>query len=974
MPTLFKKPLLKVAALYTLPFSVLATSYEVNTPLDVVMADNLTSLREAIQAANTNTAVGDAPAGSADEADIITFTAGAASTLAITDGQLMISEDLVIDGGTQTVTVNASQASSRIFQVSAGSISIKNMTLANGTTAADDPNGGALLVASGADVTLEGVTLSNNTSAGAAAGEGGGGVANFGTLSIIDGSISNNSVSGAAGNGGGIFNAGSLSINGTEVTGNSANRAGGGIENANGTVAIVDANISNNSIGTAPGNGGGLHSAGADSDIDIFGSTFDANTAGNEGGGIWIKGGTLDILSSETGGTTISNNTASGVEAANGGGGIFITFTEGEETPQTTIQDATINNNTADGEKGSGGGIFNTQGILNISDSQVSNNVANRAGGGIETVNGEISLSNVSMTANNVATAPAVPAPGNGGALHVSGSANVVINSSAFADNLAGAEGGALWNGGGESSMAVNDSSFSNNIASGADDNQGGGAIFNGGANDDGGILTVNRSRFTNNAADGEKGSGGAILNSGGESSVIDSIFEGNTALRAGGAIEENARVANTTLNLTRVTMDANQAGSAPGNGGALHISGAGVATVDLSTVSNNSAASEGGGLWNSASGTLNVYNSTISSNNADGTDPTNGGGGLFTDGGNMVVINSTITLNTATQAGGGVFVAEAASATITNSIVSDNSAANGNDISGSSAVNYSLVKDQTGATITGGDNVAAGTDPELGPLQINGGTTKTHAISSGAAIDSADSSVCSGADINNLDQREVPREAACDIGAFEFVDSPVVTSENLSPTANTANEGEQIVEMLILKLSNNESEAVTVSQIKGVVDSRGNFGQQVEELRVFTDDNVNSQYDSTDTEVAITANYNPTGGSFSITFSDPQSIAANSDISYIVAADFDTDFTKNVMTAAAALFLPLLWLMRRRAAILLAIVGISLSACSTDNNGGGNTKSVRITATEIQATGSNSGKLVIFTPLPASGAVVTPE
>ena len=58
---------------------------------------------------------------------------------------------------------------------------------------------------------------------------------------------------------------------------------------------------------------------------------------------------------------------------------------------------------------------------------------------------------------------------------------------------------------------------------------------------------------------------------------------------------------------LTDVQLFDNVAGSNPGNGGALHLTGAGEVTFDGGAVINNRAANEGGGLWNSADGTMNV-------------------------------------------------------------------------------------------------------------------------------------------------------------------------------------------------------------------------------------------------------------------------------------------------------------------------------------------------------------------------------
>ena len=76
----------------------------------------------------------------------------------------------------------------------------------------------------------------------------------------------------------------------------------------------------------------------------------------------------------------------------------------------------------------------------------------------------------------------------------------------------------------------------------------------------------------------------------------------GNSATRAGGGIEA---VAGSQTTLTRATLSENSTGDGPGNGGGLHLTGAGTVHVSRSVVTGNTAAAEGGGLWNSSAGVL---------------------------------------------------------------------------------------------------------------------------------------------------------------------------------------------------------------------------------------------------------------------------------------------------------------------------------------------------------------------------------
>lgn len=142
-----------------------------------------------------------------------------------------------------------------------------------------------------------------------------------------------------------------------------------------------------------------------------------------------------------------------------------------------------------------------------------------------------------------------------------------------------------------------------------------------------------------------------------------------------------------------------NIAGTSPGNGGGLHTGGAGTVVIDDSAITFNTA-SEGGGLWNSGAGTLTVNNSTVSNNQATSTT----GGGLHQDGnvGSTILSFVTVARNDAAGNGGGVAVPGNSTATIGSSIVAEN-------ISSATDANIS------GANATATDTVT-GSDAGLGP------------------------------------------------------------------------------------------------------------------------------------------------------------------------------------------------------------------------------------------------------------------
>ena len=93
----------------------LLTTFVVNTTLDTnAPADGLVSLREAITAANSNAAFGDAPAGKATGDRIWFDPAMAGSTITLAGNELVITDDLFIQGGPNDITI-AGNGSTRMF-------------------------------------------------------------------------------------------------------------------------------------------------------------------------------------------------------------------------------------------------------------------------------------------------------------------------------------------------------------------------------------------------------------------------------------------------------------------------------------------------------------------------------------------------------------------------------------------------------------------------------------------------------------------------------------------------------------------------------------------------------------------------------------------------------------------------------------------------------------------------------------------
>ncbi|MBX3012695.1 MAG: CSLREA domain-containing protein [Caldilineaceae bacterium] len=671
-----------------------------------------------------------------------------------------------------------------------GHVKVTAALVTNNSAAAE--GGGLWNSATGTLLVVES-TLRNNLATGNDPDQGGGALfTDGGDLTVIQTTLSGNRATGTAGSGGGILaNVGStLYVANSTLTENHANRAGGGIEitatAANtSTAQLEQVDFTDNTTGSAPGNGGALHITGP-ATVMVLGGTATGNQAAAEGGGFWNSAtGTLTVQN-----VTLENNQASGAALDQGGGALF---TDGG---LLRVMHSTLTGNVADGAAGSGGGILAVPGsTLEITGGSIISNTARRAGGGIE-VNGNMTatvtamINGVQMRGNETG-----PVPGNGGALHITGLATVTINGGIVTGNLATAEGGGLWNSA-TGTLIVIGTKIQGNIASGNDADQGGGGLFN-----DGGTLRVHDALIHGNSATGTAGSGGGVLNNRGTVIIATSTISANSAKRAGGGVEDNVGI---LLRLQQVRLLQNLTGAAPGNGGGLHLTGAGRAEVLNSIVAANHAAAEGGGLWNSAAGTLLVSGSTVHSNSttnssaATGVDA-QGGGGLFNDGGALTMSNSTITENQASNHNGDGLLNVAGTSTLVNVTLYANADNGIVNTTGTVALANSIVAhhdddDCLGTVTTNGApnldsddscNVTVTADPLVGALAQHGGQTPTLALLEGSpAINGGDNGICAAAPVNGLDQRGVfrPQGASCDLGAYEAISADPDGEEMSTP------------------------------------------------------------------------------------------------------------------------------------------------------------------------------------------------
>jgi len=244
----------------------------------------------------------------------------------------------------------------------------------------------------------------------------------------------------------------------------------------------------------------------------------------------------------------------------------------------------------------------------------------------------------------------------------------------------------------------------------------------------------------------GQQPSGGGIYSAAGMSTtsvtLTNVIVTGNTATHGGGIDNEPG----STLVMTGVTVSGNMASVA--GGGVVNEARAPGATLTNVTISGNTAGT-GGGLTNDGDLTLSFV--TISGNSLDGS-------GDHT-------IRNTILANSSSGAncsGGGTLLAE----------------------------DHNLDSGSTCGFTDPSDLINR--NPELGPLQDNGGPTFTHALAAASPAIDAGSGDCPPP---ATDQRGIMRPKdgngdgtpVCDIGAFEFQPGVVTTTTTTqTPTTTT--------------------------------------------------------------------------------------------------------------------------------------------------------------------------------------------
>ncbi|MFC1684226.1 right-handed parallel beta-helix repeat-containing protein [Pseudomonadota bacterium] len=388
--------------------------------------------------------------------------------------------------------------------------------------------------------------------------------------------------------------------------------------------AIIQGNATTNNYGA------GIYISGGGATIEncVIGNEDNPNTA-NSGAGMYFQesaAGTLTIRDS-----AITYNTA-----GMNGGGIYLS----NITNPTVIENTSITNNY--GGARFGGGIRANNSPLLVTDSHIDNNSTAWSGGGLYLSSATATFENSTVSGNSTGFGSA------GGIYFTGDSSTLTINDSTIADNLGTPfDGGGFYIAGTSQSAVINNSTISGNSG-----RSGGGVRFLGsdntlsirdsrlvgniGAFGAGGLavtggaltntVTVERTVIAGNYADGAAGSGGGVYiassaddpdTAGNEATFISSTFTnctvtGNKAFVGGAGFQISG--IGTTVDVMNCTLSGN---TAPWGGGIRH--------ADATLTVNNSIlwGNMGSGLnepeINESGGTVTVTNTDIRQSGYEG-------------------------------------------------------------------------------------------------------------------------------------------------------------------------------------------------------------------------------------------------------------------------------------------------------------------------------------------------------------------
>ena len=317
---------------------------------------------------------------------------------------------------------------------SAGDTALSGGQVANNQCSQTNCSGGGLYVAGG--LTLSGMQISNSQS-----GSDGAGAYATGALTDTNSLLQNNQCTQAGCRGGGLFAGGALALTGTQLNNNTSGSGGAGAFST-GPATLSGGQFQANACTQTNCFGGGLY---AQSALSVTTTSFNGNTAHDDGGGVWAGGdAVVDNGLFQNNACTQDNCRGGGLNAVQGltlTGTQFLTNTAragaggafGNVGAADRVNNGLFLNNRCTQALCEGGGL-DVISALALTGTQFLNNTTTSSGGGLYS-GGPATLDRAAFF-NNTAVL--------GGGLYHGGTGGHVINS-VFGNNVATTSGGAIF-------------------------------------------------------------------------------------------------------------------------------------------------------------------------------------------------------------------------------------------------------------------------------------------------------------------------------------------------------------------------------------------------------------------------------------------------------------------------------------------------------------------------------------------------
>ena len=443
-----------------------------------------------------------------------------------------------------------------------------------------------------------------------------------------------------------------LTLENLTITGGNSSEEGGGIYVYGGTLDMTNCKVEGNITKSYMGGGIFVYNGGT---VIMDGGTISRNevrgtTSSNQnyGGGIYVSSGRFTMK----GDAIISENILAVADDATSryGGNVYV------HTATFEMEGGTISGGNAE----YGGGVYVYSGEFTMKGGEISGGNANSYGGGVYVYKGAFMM--------NGGTISDCTAKYAGGGIYNAYSTLTIESGTKISGCESGSWGGGIYNGG-TATAVINGCTIESCKAKEYSSNIGGGGIFSAGT------LTVTGGTISNCTT--ESKGGGLFLNGsqctvagvtisectatygGGVGLYTNAIFtmedgtiiSKNTAQSGGGVYVYGSSISGNTFTMTGGTISENTAH----DGGGVYITGTeSTFTMTDGTITGNTADYYGGGVNVSYSSTFTMEDGEINNNNANSF----GGGVYLFSNSTFMMKGGTISDCTANAPGGGVSIA----------------------------------------------------------------------------------------------------------------------------------------------------------------------------------------------------------------------------------------------------------------------------------------------------------------------------